>query len=96
MLKNQDDEWHEACLYHELVIMLPPQGETHCSLDPIFLAFRFESTCAAVISCLAPGIRNELSEVKGLSERNLKIMAALFREYLTLLPIGPRDVAMSG
>jgi len=48
---------------------------------------------AAVIPRLARDIRNDLPEVKGFSERNLKRMAAFFREYSTLLPIGPRPVA---
>lgn len=48
---------------------------------------------AAVIPRLARDIRNELPEVKGFSERNLKRMVAFFREYSTLLPIGPRVVA---
>jgi len=47
----------------------------------------------AVIPRLARDIRNELPEVKGFSERNLKRMVAFFREYSTLLPIGPRVVA---
>src|SRR5438093_7896575 len=36
---------------------------------------------AAVIPRLAADIRNELPEVKGFSERNMKRMLAFFREY---------------
>lgn len=54
---------------------------------------KMEGWGAAVIPRLARDIRNELPEVKGFSERNIKRMAAFFREYPALLPIGPRPVA---
>lgn len=48
---------------------------------------------AAVIPRLARDIRNELPEVKGFSERNIKRMLQFFGEYPTLFSIGPRPVA---
>ena len=39
---------------------------------------------AAVIPRLARDIRNELPEVKGFSERNIKRMLAFYREYRDL------------
>jgi hypothetical protein len=47
---------------------------------------------AKVIQRLALDIRNELPEVKGFSERNLKRMLAFYREYKAL-PIGPTALA---
>ena len=47
---------------------------------------------AKVIQRLAWDIRNELPEVKGFSERNLKRMLAFYREYRAL-PIGPTALA---
>lgn len=47
----------------------------------------------AVIPRLAKDIRNELPEVKGFSERNLKRMTQFYREYPELVVIGPRAVA---
>ena len=41
---------------------------------------------AAVIPRLARDIRNDLPEVKGFSERNIKRMLAFFREYRDLVP----------
>jgi predicted nuclease of restriction endonuclease-like (RecB) superfamily len=41
---------------------------------------------AAVIPRLARDIRNDLPEVKGFSERNIKRMLAFFREYCDLVP----------
>lgn len=49
----------------------------------------------AVIPRLAKDIRNELPEVKGFSERNLKRMTQFYREYPELVVIGPRAVAQS-
>lgn len=42
---------------------------------------------AGVIPRLARDLRNELSEVKGFSERNLKLMAQFYEEYPRLFPI---------
>ncbi|KAF0204095.1 MAG: hypothetical protein FD173_1643 [Gallionellaceae bacterium] len=47
---------------------------------------------AAVIPRLAQDIRNELPEVKGFSERNIKRMLAFYREYRTLAFV-PQAVA---
>ncbi len=47
---------------------------------------------AAVIPRLARDIRNELPEVKGFSERNIKRMLAFYREYRDLLFV-PQAVA---
>ncbi len=47
---------------------------------------------AAVIPRLARDIRNELPEVKGFSERNIKRMLAFYREYREL-PFVPQAVA---
>ncbi len=43
---------------------------------------------AAVIPRLARDICNELPEVKGFSERNIKLMVQFFREYPTLFAAG--------
>ena len=48
---------------------------------------------AAVIPRLARDIRNELPEVKGFSERNLKRMVAFFREYSATGLIVPQPAA---
>ena len=51
---------------------------------------------AAVIPRLARDIRNELPEVKGFSERNIKLMVQFYREYPTIfvpVPIGQPSVA---
>ena len=48
---------------------------------------------AAVIPRLARDIRNELPEVKGFSERNLKRMVAFFREYSATGLIVPQAAA---
>lgn len=45
-----------------------------------------------VIQRLARDIRNDLPEIKGFSERNLKRMLAFYNEYKEL-PIGPLPVA---
>lgn len=50
---------------------------------------------AAVIPRLARDIRNELPEIKGFSERNIKRMLAFFREYQELAPIVPQSVAQN-
>ena len=42
---------------------------------------------------LSKDIRNELPEIKGFSERNLKRMIRFFREYPNLVAIMPRLVA---
>lgn len=49
---------------------------------------------AAVIPRLARDIRNELPEVKGFSERNIKRMLAFYREYRTLEFV-PQPVAQT-
>jgi len=48
---------------------------------------------AAVIPHLARDIRNELPEVKGFSERNIKRMLAFYREYSVSGEIVPQPVA---
>jgi predicted nuclease of restriction endonuclease-like (RecB) superfamily len=48
---------------------------------------------AAVLPRLATDLLNDLPEVKGFSERNLKRMVQFFREYPSLFSIGPRPVA---
>jgi hypothetical protein len=48
---------------------------------------------AAVLPRLATDLQNELPEVKGFSERNLKRMVQFFREYASLFTIGPPPVA---
>lgn len=49
----------------------------------------------AVIPRLSRDLRNELPEIKGFSERNLKRMIRFYREYPTLIPIVPQPVAQS-
>ena len=51
---------------------------------------------AAVIPRLSRDVRNEMSEVKGFSERNIKRMLAFYREYSTVGEIVPQAVAQSG
>jgi hypothetical protein len=46
-----------------------------------------------VLRRLACDLKSELAEVKGVSERNLKRMTQLYREYPQLSTIGPRAVA---
>lgn len=48
---------------------------------------------AAVIPRLSQDIRNELPEVKGFSERNIKLMVQFYREYPSLSTIGQPAVA---
>lgn len=48
---------------------------------------------AAVIPRLTRDIRNDLPEIKGFSERNIKRMTQFYCEYPTLLSIGPLPVA---
>jgi predicted nuclease of restriction endonuclease-like (RecB) superfamily len=50
---------------------------------------------ARIIPRLSKDIRNELPEVKGFSERNLKLMVQFFHEYLGLALIGQPAVAQS-
>ena len=50
---------------------------------------------AGVIPRLAVDLKNELPEVKGFSERNIKRMLAFFREYSDLT-IVPQPVAQLG
>lgn len=48
---------------------------------------------AGVLRRLSQDLNNELPEVKGFSERNLKRMTQFYREYPTLFSIGPQAVA---
>jgi predicted nuclease of restriction endonuclease-like (RecB) superfamily len=48
---------------------------------------------AGVIPRLARDLRNELPEIKGFSERNIKLMTQFYREYPSLIEIGQRPVA---
>ena len=48
---------------------------------------------AAVLPRLATDLHNELPDVKGFSERNLKRMVQFFREYPSLFKMGPPPVA---
>jgi len=48
---------------------------------------------AGVIPRLAKDIRNEMPEVKGFSERNIKRMLRFYREYSVTSPIVPQSVA---
>jgi len=48
---------------------------------------------AGVIPRLAKDIRNDMPEVKGFSERNIKRMLRFYREYSVSLPIVPQPVA---
>jgi predicted nuclease of restriction endonuclease-like (RecB) superfamily len=48
---------------------------------------------AGVIPRLARDIANDVPEVKGFSERNIKLMSQFAREYPALFPIGQRPVA---
>ena len=50
---------------------------------------------AAVIPRLARELRNELPEVKGFSERNMKRMLAFFREYSAAPGFVPQAVAQT-
>ncbi|MCK7510533.1 MAG: DUF1016 N-terminal domain-containing protein [Desulfobacterales bacterium] len=54
---------------------------------------RHEGWGAAVIPRLAKELNNELPELKGFSERNIKRMLAFYREYPT--PIVPQAAAQS-
>jgi predicted nuclease of restriction endonuclease-like (RecB) superfamily len=51
---------------------------------------------AGVIPKLSKDLRNDLPEVKGFSERNLKLMAQFYREYPELSAIGQQAVAQLG
>jgi len=48
---------------------------------------------AGVIPCLAKDIQNELSEIKGFSERNIKFMVQLYKEYQVDVAIGKQPVS---
>lgn len=48
---------------------------------------------ANIIEKIADDLRNEISEIKGFSARNLKQMIQFFREYPTMLPIVQPPVA---
>jgi hypothetical protein len=51
---------------------------------------------AGVIPRLAQDLRNELPDLKGFSERNLKLMVQFAQEYPDLFQIGQRAVAQLG
>ena len=51
---------------------------------------------SGVIPRLSRDLRNELPEIKGFSERNLKRMIRFYREYPSLIPIVPQAVAQLG
>ena len=51
---------------------------------------------AGVIPMLALDLKNELPEIKGFSERNIKLMTQFFREYPSLSAIGQLPVAQLG
>lgn len=48
---------------------------------------------AGVIPMLARDLKNELPDLKGFSERNIKLMTQFFREYPSFFPIGQLPVA---
>ncbi|HEX2770340.1 MAG TPA: PDDEXK nuclease domain-containing protein, partial [Geobacteraceae bacterium] len=48
---------------------------------------------AGVLRRLAADLKSELTEVKGFSERNIKLMTQFWREYPDLMTIGQRPVA---
>ena len=48
---------------------------------------------AGVLKRLAVDLKNELSDIKGFSERNLKLMTQFYREYPGLFEIGQQPVA---
>lgn len=48
---------------------------------------------SGVIPRLALDLKNDLPEIKGFSERNLRRMVQFYREYPTLFPIRPQPVA---
>jgi len=54
---------------------------------------KLEGWGAGVIPRLSRDIRNELPEVKGFSERNIKLMVQFNREYPSLFQIGQQPVA---
>ncbi len=54
---------------------------------------RKEGWGAGVIPRLAANLRNELSEVKGFSERNIKRMLAFYRAYSPSVEFVPQPVA---
>ncbi len=56
---------------------------------------KMEGWGAAVIPRLSKDLSNELPEIKGFSERNLKRMIRFYREYPTLLSKVPQAVALS-
>jgi len=49
---------------------------------------------SGVIPRLSRDLRNELPEIKGFSERNLKRMIRFYREYPSLIPSVPQPVAL--
>ncbi|MDA3885838.1 MAG: DUF1016 N-terminal domain-containing protein [Candidatus Delongbacteria bacterium] len=48
---------------------------------------------SSVIPRLASDLKNELSEVKGFSERNLKFMVQFYNEYSSIIAIGKPPVS---
>ena len=51
---------------------------------------------AGVIPRLARDLRNELPEVRGFSERNIKLMLPFYREYANVAPIARRGKSATG
>ncbi len=54
---------------------------------------KLEGWGAGVIPRLSRDLHNELPEIKGFSERNIKLMVQFYREYPALFPIGQPPVA---
>lgn len=52
-----------------------------------------EAWGSGVLCRLAIDLKSELADIKGFSERNLKLMSQFFREYPNLIAIGQRSVA---
>lgn len=59
----------------------------------IFERQQREGWGAGVIPRLARDLKNELPDVRGFSERNIKRMTRFYREYQSLFPIVPQPVA---
>lgn len=57
---------------------------------------KMEGWGAGVISRLSADIHNELSDIKGFSERNIKFMVQLYKEYALDVPIGKQPVSQLG
>ncbi|MDD2310419.1 MAG: DUF1016 N-terminal domain-containing protein [Desulfuromonadaceae bacterium] len=67
---------------------------TYCDVGKIINdRQKFEGWGTAVIPRLSRDITNELPEVKGFSERNIKRMLAFYREYFSTSAFVPQPVA---